>query len=257
VAQIPAADGVNGVRPGFRRWRTVALAAVMAVLGSACVSNSPAGKASQPSAGFDPVQLAKTDIDRVADAHRRETFGSLRVLAEKLYRRNPREFRRGGHASVEAALGKLFEPRYAWRLPEFDGRRGPELVLLALREDYAGDRVAAFIGGLGGMLHAAFEDKTEFYITDDLDPQKLYNSARNLEIAAWKLAQAKDAAGAPVLLSNEMTPAYNLSFEREFGKMIGNLDLLSRIIADKTQRTVAKVIQNVATAVFLPIPGLK
>ena len=63
--------------------------------------------------------------------------------------------------------------------------------------------VAAFIAGMGSMLNAAFEEKTEFFMLDDLDPQKLYNSARNLEIAAWKLANARDAGGALLLLSNE------------------------------------------------------
>jgi hypothetical protein len=49
---------------------------------------------------------------------------------------------------------------------------------------------------MGGMLNAAFEEKTEFFMLDELDPQKIYNSARNLEIAAWKLANARDAGGA-------------------------------------------------------------
>jgi hypothetical protein len=104
---------------------------------------------------------------------------------------------------------------------------------------------------MGGMLNAAFEEKTEFFLLDELDPQKLYNSARNLEIAAWKLANARDAGGVPLLLSNEMAqggqPA-NLSFEREFGKMIGNLDLLAALLADKGHRIIARVAQNVATA---------
>jgi hypothetical protein len=113
--------------------------------------------------------------------------------------------------------------------------------------------VAAFVAGLGGMLHDAFNGKTEFFVMDDLDPQRLYNAARNLEIAAWKLAQARAADGSPLLLSNEIAPVPNLSFEREFGKMIGNLDLLSRIVADKLNRTVVKVIQSMATAIFLPV----
>lgn len=235
--------------------RAFLLPAAFSMILTACVGTSGSGP--QKTAGFDPAQLAKSDIDRVADTHRREAFASLRLLAEKLYRRNPREWRKGGNAGLEAAVGRLFEPRYAWRLPELEGKWGTEAVLLALREDYRGDRVAAFVGGLGGMLHAAFEGKTEFFVTDDLDPQKLYNSARNAEIAAWKLAQARDAAGAPLLLSNEMNPDYNLSFEREFGKLIGNLDLLAGLVADKSNRTVAKVIQSVATAMFLPVPGLK
>jgi len=57
-----------------------------------------------------------------------------------------------------------------------------------------------------------------------------------------------------LLLSNEATgPVINLSYEREFGKVIASLDILSKIAADKTNRTVVKVIQTVATAVFLPI----
>jgi len=203
---------------------------------------------------FGPEQLFKSDVDRVADIHRREAFAGLRLLAEKLYRRNPREWRKGGQASMDAALARLFDPATAWRLPE-PGGRGGEAILLALREDWAGDRVAAFVVGLGGMMHGAFNGKTEFFLLDELDPQSLYNSARNVEIAAWKLTHARSADGTPLLLSNEMTPVQNLSFEREFGKLVGNLDLLSVIVAERTNRTIAKAIQSVATAVFLPIAG--
>ena len=209
---------------------------------------------------FDPKQIGKSDIDRVADVHRREVFASVRVLAEKLYRRNPREWKKGGHASVEAALDRLLDPRTGWRLPEAGGRSGTDAILLALREDFTGDRVAVFIAGIGAMLNAAFTEKTEFFMLDDIDPQKLYNSARNLEIAAWKLSNARDASGGLLLLSNEMAvppqPA-NLSFEREFGKMIGNLDILSNLIADKSNRVIARVAQSLATAVFLPVMALR
>lgn len=211
-------------------------------------------------ATFDPKQIGKTDIDRVADIHRREIFASVRVLAEKLYRRNPREWKKGGHASIEEALDRLLDPRTGWRSAEAAGRRGTDAILLALRGDFEGDRVAAFIAGMGSMLNAAFEEKTEFFMLDELDPQKLYNSARNLEIAAWKLANARDAGGALLLLSNETALASqpaNLSFEREFGRMIGNLDLLSGLIADKGHRTIARVAQSLATAVFLPVMALR
>lgn len=225
--------------------RALLLVAVLFV--AACASNGT----------VSPGQLAKTDIDRVVDAHRRAVFASLKVLAEKLYRRNPREWRKAGLTGEDAAIARLFDPATAWHLPELDGRYGTDAVLASLGEDYSGDRVAAFIGGLGGMLNDAFNDKTEFYVFDELDPQKLHNAARNLEIAAWKLANAHAADGSPLLLSNEMQPVRNLSFEREFGKMIGNLDLLSDIVADKTNRSVIKVIQSMASAVFLPVAGIK
>ncbi|MFN4148510.1 MAG: hypothetical protein ACK4E4_03055 [Rhodocyclaceae bacterium] len=207
-----------------------------------------------------PKELAKTDVDRIADLHRREVFASLHRLADKLYRRNPREWKKAGQPSREAALARLMDPQRLGQSPEPEGRRGTVLLLAGLREDYPHDRVAAFIGGLNTMLYDAFDGKTEFFILDDLDAQRLYNAARNVEIAAWKLANARRTqpegdlpAGTPLLLSNEMGPIQNLSFEREFGRLIGSLDILAQIVADKSNRTVVKVVHNLATAMFLPV----
>ena len=204
--------------------------------------------------GFDAYQLAKSDIDRVAEAHQREVFNNLKLLTEKLYRRNPRELRKSGAANIDAGLARIFEGRHEWKFPELQGKRGADAIYLAFRDDYAGDRVLACVAGLGSMMQTAFNDKTEFFVLDDLDPQRLYNAARNVEIAVWKLSTARTAHGEPLLLSNETTgPVRNLSFEREFGKIIGSLDVLSKIIADKENRTIVKVIQSLATAVFLPV----
>jgi hypothetical protein len=218
----------------------------------ACVSTGTTPRKSV--SGFDPNQLAKSDIDRVAEAHQREVFASLKLLAEKLYRRNPREWKKGGQAGPEAAVARIFEDNHGWVFRELDGKRGTDAIHLAFREDFAGDRVLAFVAGLGGMVQTAFNDKTELFLLDDLDPQALFNAARNVEIAVWKLSSATMPGGEPYLLSNESAgPVKNLSFEREFGKIINSLDLLSKIIADKSNRIVAKVFQNVATAIFLPV----
>ena len=207
-----------------------------------------------------PGQFVKSDIDRITDMHRREATACLGRLAEKLYRRNPREWKKGGHVTLEMALSQLSDPARAGLSPEPGGRRSSVVLLAALGEDYAQDRVAGFMGGLTNMIYDAFDGRFEFFLLDDIDAQKLHNAARNVEIAAWKLANAKRTlpeadipVGAPVLFSNEMTPVQNLSFEREFGKLINNLDMLSQIAADKQQRVVVKVVQNLATAVFLPI----
>ena len=104
------------------------------------------------------------------------------------------------------------------------------------------------------MIFLAYNEKTQFYLIDSFDPQKLYNSARNIEIAAWKLANARDARGEPLLLSNEIAgDARNLSFEREFGKMIAYQDVMAQIAAQRTNRIIRRVVQTLATAVFLPI----
>ena len=219
---------------------------------SAC-ANHGALPARSPS-GITTSHFAKTDIDRVAEAHQREVFGNLKLLAEKLYRRNPRELKKASRSTVAAGTARIFDEHHAWDFPELKGARGAQALHLAFDERYRGDRVLAFVAGLGSMIQAAFQDKTEFFVLDELEPQSLYNAARNIEIAVWKLSNDRTAQGELYLLSNEGTgPVPNLSFEREFGKMIGSLDVLSKIVADKTDRTVVKVVQSIATAVFLPI----
>jgi hypothetical protein len=132
-------------------------------------------------------------------------------------------------------------------------KQGTEAIFLAFTPEYQGDRVLAFIVGLQTMLLKAHENKTDFYLTDSIDPQKIYNVARNVEIAAWKLANARDKDGALYLISNEMSnKGQNISFEREFGKIIGSIDLFAITLAEKSQRTISRVIQNIATAFFLP-----
>lgn len=219
---------------------------------AACANNGTVPE--KPASGFSVSQFAKTDIDRVAEAHQREIFSNLRLLAEKLYRRNPRELKKSSRTGIAAGMARIFEGRHAWNFPELQGKRGAQAIHLVFQDDYRGDRVLAFMAGLGGMIQTAFQDKTEFFVLDDLDPQSLYNAARNVEIAVWKLSNDRTPQGEPYLLSNQGAgPVPNLSFEREFGKVIGSLDVLSKIIADKTDRTVVKVIQSLATAVFLPI----
>lgn len=235
------------------RWRCAALVLMMAVLSASCATRvAPDG---HQETRFDVRYLAKTEIDRVIDAHRAEVVGGLRRLAEKLYRRNPREWRNGGFVSIEAALDSLFSGRVDF--PALEGRREGAAVAYAFMPAFQGDRVQALMAGLLGMVYAAFENKQEFFMLDSLDEQKLYNCARNIEITVWKLSSTRDASGVPVLVSNELDQNQpNLSFEREFGRIIGLLDILSRIVADKHGRSVTRLTQSVATAVFLPVGAL-
>jgi hypothetical protein len=207
-----------------------------------------------PERGFPPSDLARGDIDLVAELHVKESLASARLLMEKLYRRNPREWRKGNNASLDAAVAKAFDTQSGFHFAELGRARGTDAIVLALKPEYSGDRVFAFGVGLASMIFISYNEKTEFYFTDSYDPQKLYNSARNVEIAAWKLANARDARGEPLLLSNEIAgDARNLSFEREFGKMIAYQDVMAEIAAQRTNRIIRKVVQTLATAVFLPI----
>ena len=203
---------------------------------------------------FRPADMAKSDIDVAAEVHLTESLGSSRLLMEKLYRRNPREWRKGGHSSMEAPLARAFDPKHEFRFAELGQVRSTDAIHLALKPDYAGDRVFAFSVGLASMILAAYNGKTEFYLTDSLDPQKLYNSARNVEIAAWKLGNARGPGGELLILSNEASvDVQNLSFEREIGKIIGYQDAMAIIAAQRYNRTIRRSLQSIATAVFLPI----
>lgn len=230
------------------------LIALLALLLASCGAPVRKKDGTRIASGFSVSSLGKTDIDMVAEAHFQQTFAHLRTLMEKLYRRNPREWRKTGQPSGDAVVALVFDTRHDWNFKELGYQKGPDAIHLAFREDYQGDRVLAYVVGLATMTLAAYSDKSEFFVMDELEPQKLYNSARNFEIAAWKLSNARDPRGKLYLLSNETEgPVKNLSFEREFGKIIAQQDMLARIIAEKTNRGVVRVIQSMATAVFLPI----
>lgn len=207
----------------------------------------------RPQTQVDARYLLKTEVDRIADTSRREVVDGLLLIADKLYKRNPREWKRAGQASREAAVERL-RRRVHNDWPELLGQRERLAAALAFSAEYSGDRVAALVFGLLTMVDAAYEHKEEFYMLDSLDEIKLYNAARNMEIAIWKLANDRQTTGEAFLLSNELDPANrNLSFERQFGRIIGLLDFMAQVVADRNGRALSRVTQSVATAVFLPV----
>ena len=199
-------------------------------------------------------QLGKNDFDRMADVEMAENTQSLRNLMLKLYKRNPHELAKSTADNAEKMVEWVFESelQHNFKFKEIDNKQGTEALFLAFDASYQNDRVLPFIVGLQTMLLKAHNNKTEFYLTDKIEPQHVYNVARNIEIAAWKLSNARDANGNLYLLSNEIGDNHNLSFEREFGKMIGRTDLYAISLAEKSQRLVSRVMQSLATAVFLP-----
>ncbi|MET0100932.1 MAG: hypothetical protein ABW078_04305 [Sedimenticola sp.] len=233
--------------------RSLLVSMLSALLVTACFS-VPSEKSPVKTRDFQVQDLAKSDVDLVAEAQQRFTLELLQTLMEKLYKRNPREWRKSGAVSLEAAVDRVFGPARTGIYPELDGKRSVAAVRLAFDPAYGGDRVLALVEGLRSMVIASYNGKRQIFITDDLDPQKLYNAARNIEIAAWKLNTNRDAKGRLFLVANETAgPVKNLSFERLFGKMIALQDSAARIVAEKSNRRIKNVIQSVASAVFLPI----
>ncbi len=224
---------------------------------SACAHTATTtGKGPAP-AEFKLSSLAKTEVDQIADLHLQASLEHLRVLTEKLYRRNPHEWKKTGQPSLQAAVARIFDGEFKQSFAELDHKRGIEALYLAFQEDFQGDRVLALSWGLTTMTLAAYNDTTDFYAWDDLDPQKLYNAARNYEIAIWKLSSNRDSQGQVYLLSNEINgEERNLSFEREFGKLLAEHDMMAKIVANRTNRTIVRMVQNVAAAFFIPLSAI-
>ena len=165
-------------------------------------------------------QLGKSDIDRLADVEMRENTQTLRMLMAKLYKRNPRELRKNTTVNAEEMATSVFENQHGWRFKEIGEAQDSSAIQQAFRPDYQGDRVMSLIVGLQTMLIKAHGGKTEFYITDSIEPQNIFNAARNVEIAVWRLSNARDDKGQLDLLTNQLNDHdRNLSFEREFGKL--------------------------------------
>ncbi len=200
------------------------------------------------------TQLGKTDFDRMADHEIRENIQSLRSLMIKLYKRNPAELKKSTSEDAEKMVNWVFNGNHNWNFEAINNIQGNDAIYLAFNEDYKGDRVLPFIVGIYTMLIKAHGGKKEFYLFDSIDPQLLYNASRNVEIAAWKLSNTKDASGRLFLVANEINEKENnLSFEREFGKIIGRTDFIAFTLSEKMERSIARVIQNLATGILIPI----
>ena len=204
--------------------------------------------------GYRMEYLAKSDISFVADAHLQSMETQLREMTGKLYRRNPIQLTRGPGRDIEERIEEIFSRPGELVFRELYERKGIDAMSLAFNPEYEGDRVFALMAGMTDMIRSSYNYKDSFFLLDQLDAQKLYDSARNIEIAVWRLNNSVDHNGEPLLLvDSRRGEVRNLSYERLFGKMIATQDNLASVISQKSHRTITKVVQNVATMAFLPI----
>lgn len=239
----------------------VALAALALISLTGCASQAPTLRGKTQVAPMTPGELLQSDVNRMATLAMRDNLNGLLHLADKLYRRNPAEWRKTDAVSREAALAQLrsaINKRQPW--PALQGKRDVAALSLTLSPNFSGDRVAAFIFSSADMLITAHGGKTSLYLIHGLDAQYIHNAARNIESAVWLLASRRNAQGQPLLLADDMSGTQrNLSFEREFGKIIGRLDLLAEVATEKYRRAVISYVQNLAGGSFfqfLPVQAL-
>lgn len=203
-------------------------------------------------AHFSAGEVWQSDSNRIATLAMRDNLESLWLLADKLYQRNPAEWKKSAE-SRQAALAYLriaVLERQAWS--DLQGTRDVAALSLSLQPHFVGDRVAAFVYAAADTIITAHGNKIRFTLVDGLEPQHIYNAARNLEIANWVLNSRRRPDGAPLLLSNQLQgEERNLSFEREMGKIIGRLDLLAAYGTERYRRSVIGYGQGLVAGPFL------
>lgn len=225
-------------------------------LGGCASGGAPATRGTPKDEAMSFDQFGQTDFDRTVTIAMRQNLDTLATMMEKLYRRNPAQWRKSHMPDLATALAQGRKAIDTGKVPpDLAGLSDIEVLSVALDPGYTGDRVRAFILGLSSMIIQAHGGRTRFYATDPLDAQHVYNAARNVETAAWMLATRRDAAGRPLLLSNQMSDdgARNLSFEREFGALIGRLDLIASLLDENLRRVGINYVQGLLLFNFLPV----
>ena len=225
---------------------------VVLLMALAACSSAPTDRGEVSGEKFQSRELVQSDSNRMATLAMKENLESLFALMDKLYRRNPGQWRATAE-SREAAVAYVriaVLERQPWH--ELQGKRDVAALSLALQPDFAGDRIAAFIYAAGDMLITAHGGRTSFTLIDGLDPQHVFNAARNLEIANWILNSRRATDGKPLLLSNQIADSErNLSFEREMGKIIGRLDLIASYTTERYRRAVIGYGQGLIAGPFM------
>jgi len=237
------------------RWYKPILGILLFAL-SACQNTSPSkNMVSADLANAGVSRIAKSDIDEVVELHQQAVMLNLKKLMIKLYRRNPGQRFDKEKRSLAESVDLVFKRPYDYGYSHWDGLTGTEIIRLSLDADYhVNDRVLTFIVGLRKMLMSAYDNHTEFYYLTSLNEQKLYNSARNIEVAAWLLSQKRDQSGRLLILSDSRAKENrNLSFQRLIGKLIATQDNLATIVSYKEGRVIKTVVLRAATMAFLPI----
>ena len=236
--------------------RIYCLLFIMSLTTSGCVVNSNHHGDGPSNEDMTLDQIVQTDFNRTVTIAMRDNLESLKVLTEKLYRRNPNQWRKTTAKNIDQAIRRSNAAIDSRTPPAaLKGLSDIQILSVSLDPSYPGDRVAAFVSGLADTIIRAHNGKTRFYATDAIDAQHVYNAARNVEIAAWLLATRTDKHNQPLLLANEMGPDdTNLSFEREFGQIIGRLDLIANLMDENLRRVGINYVQGLWPAAQPPTP---
>ncbi|MFT4173905.1 MAG: hypothetical protein QM639_15175 [Rhodocyclaceae bacterium] len=240
----PVVSKITRLRPAT--WLCAAACTMLWACGTAPVAKHING---QP---FSSGELAQSDANRVANLAMRDNLASLSQILDKLYKRNPAYWRKTSTMSAEDARNRVMNAiRAATPLPEV-ARTSVAALPLAFDPAFEGDRPGTLVYALGTMLMELYGGRTELYLVHGLDAQRVANASHNVEVAVWMLSTKRDAQGRLLMLSNEIGPeARNLSFEREFGRIMARLELVAEMSDEKYRRSAISYMQGMLGAPLL------
>lgn len=195
--------------------------------------------------------LAKTNMDMISDIHIQVLKTHMQELSLALYTNNPTQLGKVPNLSLENRISQIINHSTDVYYRESDYQQSIEAIELAFTPNYRGDRVFVLLLGINSMLKQSYNNLEEVFMFDNLDPQKLYDSARNLERVAWQLHDAATREKALISLGPTPTSERN-SIEYTLIRMAGIQDMMAKIIASKTQRMINTAVQN-ATTILIPI----
>ena len=204
--------------------------------------------------GYELKNLAKSDIDLVADRFIVKTRDDVLELVVMLYNRNPNQLAKIPGMTIEGRLAQLKVRRYKLQFAELEYKQDIDAMNLAFDANYRGDRVFALIVGLGSMLRQAYAYQPEMFFTDQLEAEVLLTSARNVEMLWWKLKNMRKPNGHHFIVTYEDRGVVDdLSFERLFGEIVVLQEIMAEIVDDSSDRAVTGAVHAVSK-VFIPLP---
>ena len=192
--------------------------------------------------------IAKSDIDIAADTVVKSLDDYIERLTLELYRTNPNELAKASGLSLEHRLTQIVHYPIEVAYHEIQNKQQIEAIELALDNAFRGDRVFALMIGISSMIRLSYDKQREFFLFDNIDPQKLYDSSYNMQLLKQKLINRNNPNFLQIDANySEVNNAYVL-----IEKISTTQDTMSRIIADKNNRVISRTLLGTATA-FIPI----
>ena len=200
------------------------------------------------------TNIAKSDIDIITEIHANNEKEYIEDLIIKLYKINPIYLNKNQKFNtVSAVIIDIFKEADIQTIDK-TGKENINLILKSFDKNFNGDRIYFICKGLYGMINASYNYKRKFYLTDQkLNPQKLMNTAINIETLIWRLNNTKKNDQLLIITNNINENKINWSFERLFGKLIHNQENMARIVSSKQGRIVQKAAKGIVSTIFLPI----